>query len=123
MAQAHVDLIKKRFISQSQKDKVKRRLFCDETIPEKEEEPPQKRSSTPLSYRCPRRIIWFLGAKKPDDKQYYCIICFEEKYSINANIETKYLYSGDRKFEVTFQPTLGEFCCVCSKRLYSVIWE
>lgn len=125
MAQAQVDLMKKKYnISHEKREKVKRKLFCDETVPKQEEdEPVQKRSTTPLSYKRQNRIIWFLGAKKPDDKRYYCITCFEDKYYIDTDTETKYLYSGDRHYEVSFQPTLEEFCCACSKKLYKVIWE
>lgn len=139
MAEAYVSLKKKRLlekrkvIEQSKKDKLKKRLFCDEKVPiesyfEDLEVDPKSRDirsffKKPTERTQAYRIIVFNGAKKPDDKQYYCVACFEEKYQEYVDNDSQYLFEGTRKYEVTFQPTLDEYCCACQKALYKIVYK
>lgn len=122
MTEAHVQAKKRKYLSEEKKEKVKRRLFCDEKLKE-EDSPCTSRSTTPLSYeKKDTRIIFFVGCKKPDDKHYFCQVCFDNKYNIDTFEDSEFLYVGEREYSISFKPTFDEHCCVCWKKLYRVIY-
>ncbi len=123
MAQAYVDSVKKKFkIEEINREKVKRRLFCDEEVP-KIDEPVAKRSTTPLSYS-QNKSVFFLRAKKyPEFNNFFCITCFEETYRIDTDIHTEYLYVNEIPLNgFSYQATIRDYCCACQKKLYSIVY-
>lgn len=123
MTDAYVQAKKRKYLSEHKKEKVKRRLFCEEVF-KADDSPCTSRSTTPLSYeRENMRIIFFMGYKKPDDKHYMCVSCFENKYNIDTDTDTRYIYVGEKEYTISFVPTLDEHCSVCWKKLYRVIYN
>jgi hypothetical protein len=103
MAEAYVKAKKTKLIPKENKDKVKRQLFCEEKIEK------------------PVRVFFFLGAKKENGLEYYCIPCFERLYKIDTDIETKYLCTGEKEYIATTKPTLDDYCACCNTELYKII--
>lgn len=124
MTEAHVKEVKTRLIDQAAKDKVKRKLnfdniVCENNIKKKRDNNLQcteymSRSST---------VRFFLGYKKPEEKLYMCVSCFESKHNIDTNKNPDYITACVRDYKVYSRPTNEEYCNTCSARLYTTVYE
>lgn len=118
-----VDGMAEKYVKEKLK-KVKRRLFCDEPMPNRSTDI-VKSTRTPLSYSptgSSSRTVFFMGYKQQtvESDEWYCATCFANIHCISEEkeIPTKYLYTG----EISEQEFLkkGEpftTCTLCNKYL------
>lgn len=114
--------------------KVKRKLFCEEKLPNKKTKSEENldagtstRANTPLSYTSivdSIRTVYFMGYKLPEDKYYLCVSCFESKTGIDTDVTSLGLYVGEKPYYdrnlKSFTPTLDDYCLHCHKSLFII---
>jgi hypothetical protein len=101
-------------------DKVRRKLFCDETVPAVEE-PIQKRSTTPLSFE--KTVVFMFCKEFHYHEHSYCIPCFETTFKVDIEHDTRYLNWYEIPLTgVSYQATIRDYCCLCQKKLYCIVY-
>lgn len=137
MAQKHIELglkymrtLNKRKIDEESKDKVKRRLFCDERAvsPGPVQHTSVDNSNDIVSDGSP--TIFFIGYKFPSDYAYKCEECFVGDINSKHKVEIElYLHSnrsyGERNFleykrEGYSESDSSNFCEQCKIPLYVI---
>lgn len=135
MAQAYVNLMKRKYsepIDEVKKNKVKRKLFCDE-----QSGSPGRCtcSNTPLSHSDPVSVnytVHFVGYKLPRSQVFKCATCFLETFGDVHTVTQDYIserhcFIGELELsefkKKGYSKDSKEYCCIICKKRLTVLRE